>query len=100
MLTVLYHLRRFSMGCGVLLLVLVGLTMLQLPHSQVFQRMSPNAALCFVLVGVSLCLLSVSFYQKWHLALVSFCASVVVGVGIVAASGFVGGLEAAYHWGE
>ena len=69
------------------------------PYTTLFQDMAPNTAACFILIGIALCLLSRSSYQKWHLSLVSFCASLAVGIGVVAICGYLANIEATYRWG-
>lgn len=62
--------------------------------------MAPNTAVCFCLVGISLCMLSRSPIHKWYLIVVSICASVVTGIGTISVTGYVSGIEATYQWGH
>lgn len=116
LLAVIYRFKRIAFSCGLFTMVVGMLVLMRLlvgvpldidylllkifvPHSQLSQNMAPNTAVCFILVGLALCLLSRMLYQKWHLALTSLFASVAVGLGIVSVCGYLSGIEPVYHWG-
>jgi len=60
-------------------------------------RMAPNTAVCFSLVGIALILLRLKT-QSWLLASVS--SSMITGLGFIAFTGYLIGLESAYGWGS
>lgn len=63
-------------------------------------RMAPNTALCFFLIGISLLLRSSKAFVKPGFMIVNFLASVVLGIGTVALSGYAVGIVYTYGWGD
>jgi signal transduction histidine kinase/CheY-like chemotaxis protein len=61
-------------------------------------RMAPNTALCFSLSGLAI-LFSVKKF-KYREAVVGSLGMLVTGLGIVAFTGYLTGLETAYGWGN
>ena len=63
-------------------------------------RMAPNTALCFLLIGLGtmLSLARWAIAHRWLAEVV--LASLTLGLGVVALSGYFTGLETAYGWGN
>ncbi|MFT7129892.1 MAG: cytochrome c biogenesis protein CcdA [Gammaproteobacteria bacterium] len=62
--------------------------------------MAPNTALSFILTGAALALtasVTVEIQRKW---IAGICGSLLIGLGIVALSGYLFDLEHTYGWGE
>lgn len=63
-------------------------------------RMAPNTALCFMLTGITI-LTSYLFARYKRCTLTTgTLGSIVLGLGIIAFSGYLTGLESAYGWGN
>ncbi len=66
-------------------------------------RMAPNTALCFTLSGVAI-LTATSFAAKntfkYQFAVVGSLGMLILGLGIVAFTGYMTGLDTAYGWGN
>lgn len=58
-------------------------------------RMSPNSAICFIVIGLALVLLA----RVPRRVLTLLLATMVTGLGIVALLGYVAGIETLYLWG-
>jgi PAS domain S-box-containing protein len=63
-------------------------------------RMAPNTALCFSLTGIALLLSNGYGKGDWGLPMIAVFGSLVLGLGIVAFSGYAMRLETAYGWGH
>lgn len=63
-------------------------------------RMAPNTAICFSLTGIALLVSSIGLWSKHRTATVVVLASLVLGLGGVALSGYFTHLETAYGWGN
>lgn len=61
-------------------------------------RMAPNTALCFTLTGSAL-LVAAWKENRYTPIVVSILGSLVTGLGVVALSGYLFGVETAYGWG-
>ena len=61
-------------------------------------RMAPNTAVCFTLVGIALTL--PSHRSRRHSVFRVILASLSLGLGVVALSGYITQLETAYGWGN
>ncbi|MCK5189445.1 MAG: PAS domain-containing protein, partial [Methylococcales bacterium] len=63
-------------------------------------RMAPNTALCFLLVGAALAVQSARL-RVWKASMfVGILGSLVLGLSLVALSGYAFGIETAFGWGE
>ncbi len=104
--------------CGVLVALIGGLTLveyigeLDLGIDQLFMehyitvqtshpgRMAPNTALCFFLTGVSFFTYDANT-RYWRMSVSSsVLGSLVLGLGLVALTGYTVRIETAYGWGE
>ena len=63
-------------------------------------RMAPNTALCFMLTGTTILISYLFARYKWCTLTIGTLGSVVLGLGIIAFSGYMTGLESAYGWGN
>ncbi len=59
-------------------------------------RMAPNTAFCFSISGASLLLMSIN--RRFHAW--SMLGIIVAGLGAIAASGYITGIETSYGWGK
>lgn len=62
-------------------------------------RMAPNTALCFTLIGLA-AVVPVERWQKHRSVIQVVLASLALGLGVVALSGYLAQLETAYGWGN
>ena len=62
-------------------------------------RMAPNTAVCFTLIGLAAAL-PFATEKRYRSVLNVVLASLTLGLGIVACSGYVAQLETAYGWGN
>ncbi len=62
-------------------------------------RMAPNTALCFTIVGSSLMLMSCMRRHRWTPILTGVTGALVLGLGLVAFTGYLMGIETAFGWG-
>ncbi len=62
-------------------------------------RLAPNTALCFVLIGVAMLLMSNSAKIRWRPVVVAMLGSTIAALGGTAFFGYLSGLPAAYGWG-
>ena len=62
-------------------------------------RMAPNTAVCFTLVGLS-AVLPNTRWSRWGSVVQGILASLALGLGVVALSGYAAQLETAYGWGN
>lgn len=63
-------------------------------------RMAPNTALCFSLVGFALLVFYQRLKQKGSYVATSILGSLVLGLGVIAATGYMLDIETAYGWGN
>ena len=63
-------------------------------------RMAPNTALCFSLTGIALLIAGRAGETTWTWPAVAVLGSLVLGLGVVAFSGYAMRLETAYGWGN
>lgn len=63
-------------------------------------RMAPNTALCFTLTGIALLVFHDVNRFKWCTFIAGVLGSLVLGLGIIAFSGYLTSLESAYGWGS
>ncbi|MGA2328668.1 MAG: PAS domain S-box protein [Bryobacteraceae bacterium] len=61
-------------------------------------RIPPNAALCFVLAGAALALMSYGERLRWRALLLGLLGSIIVALGVVGFFGYVPGFNT-YGWG-
>jgi signal transduction histidine kinase len=62
-------------------------------------RMAPNTALCFSLTGIAIIMFGWHARYRWILLITGMLGAVILGLGIVAFSGYLTQLESAYGWG-
>ena len=63
-------------------------------------RMAPNTALCFSLSGLTLLLASFFNKKEENNGVVGVLGVMILGLGIVAFTGYLTGMETAYGWGH
>ncbi|WP_428357504.1 CHASE domain-containing protein [Methyloprofundus sp.] len=63
-------------------------------------RMAPNTALCFSLTGLSILLASFIKLKKHTHGAIGSLGVIILGLGIVAFTGYFAGMETAYGWGH
>ena len=63
-------------------------------------RMAPNTALCFLLTGAALLVMSRLGWMKRHAVILALLSSAIVALGVVAFMGYLGGIQEAYGWGR
>ena len=62
-------------------------------------RMAPNTAICFTLAGIAI-LISNGLMHRWTALITGILGSLVLGLSLVAALGYVMGIEGTYGWGS
>ncbi|CAN5345261.1 hypothetical protein BH24PSE2_BH24PSE2_11400 [soil metagenome] len=81
----------------------LGIDQLFMPHTVVMSypgRMAPNAALGFILSGITLVLLGGIRQRRYQYPLAEILASLTAGIAILGLVGHAVGIEHAYGWGE
>ncbi|MDH3975837.1 MAG: ATP-binding protein, partial [Deltaproteobacteria bacterium] len=63
-------------------------------------RMAPNTALSFTLAGFAVIIMGAFSHYKRCALIVAILAALILGLGIIAFSGYLTGLESAYGWGR
>lgn len=63
-------------------------------------RMAPNTALCFSLTGIALLVFERFVHHRRAMLITGMLGALVLGLGVVAFSGYMTGLETAYGWGH
>jgi len=112
-----YNLPRISAICGATVITLGFLTLVQyifgldLGIDQFFMshyitvetshpgRMAPNTAVCFILSGAVLLIMSILCHQKYHSMITALLSSTISSFGMVAFFGYLFNIEPAYGWG-
>jgi signal transduction histidine kinase len=113
-----YDYKRLAMICGgvagaIGLLTLVeyifavnlGIDQLVMKHYVTVKsshpgRMAPNTALCFMLTGFTLLIMSKYIRPKQQFLTVGVLGSIIIALGIVALLGYLSSVETAYGWGN
>lgn len=63
-------------------------------------RMAPNTALCFALTGLALVLATLFKHKKNNNSTLGTLGVIILGLGFVAFTGCLAGMETAYGWGS
>ena len=63
-------------------------------------RMSFNTSLCFLLMGLFLCLSAQKTKSRWMPCVAVLLASLTLGMGLIAMTGYLFGVQNYYAWGQ
>ena len=63
-------------------------------------RMAPNTALCFALSGLALVLATLFKHKDNNNSILGTLGIIILGLGFVAFTGYLAGMETAYGWGS
>lgn len=113
-----YKLFRFSFVCGSLVAIVGILTLIEylfyinLGIDELFMkhyvgvktshmgRMAPNTAISFMLTGTAIVIVCSCDWFRHSALITAILAAIIMGLGIIAFSGYLTGLESAYGWGH
>ena len=109
---------RVGLACGIIVMFIglltlteyifgigIGIDQLLMQHYITTQtshpgRMAPNTALCFSLTGIALVVFSNTLDVWKSNMVVAVLGSLIIGLAIVALTGYTTNIEAAYGWGN
>jgi len=63
-------------------------------------RMAPNTALCFSIIGLTLLMLTTIREHRWLPILTGVAGALLLGLSLVAFTGYLMGVETAFGWGK
>lgn len=86
----------FAIDLGIDQLLMQHYIMIETSHPG---RMAPNTALCFSLMGAALVVANTMPKESKYSLYIAVLGSLTFGLGVVALTGYMVGLETAYGWG-